>query len=271
MAKRKRNVTPEQIDQWLKESRGQGSREMYKPWMKIQDVSSNGTSVRRNGLIIQRQYNFMSRLEDDYFCCLEGLQLVPNSAVIIDIREQYPLLPFEETMAIAEMLNIKHPRDPQTQNDIVMTTDFLITELKDGVEVDFARTVKPSRELDKKRVIEKFEIERVYWEHRGVDWGIVTEHDTPKVFVKNVRDLRKYLVLDNISEVYLDVISTEILAEIHKTKLPINKFCLQIDARLGINNGTSLRIIKHLIANRKLPVNLFKPLSPTTPLNLVGN
>ncbi|MCS1394206.1 TnsA endonuclease N-terminal domain-containing protein [Lysinibacillus boronitolerans] len=35
-------------------------------------------------------------------------------------------------------------------------------------------------ELLKQRVIEKFEIERVYWERRQIDWDIVTELGIPK-------------------------------------------------------------------------------------------
>lgn len=37
--------------------------------------------------------------------------------------------------------------------------------------------IKPSKDLEKKRVIEKFEIERAYYETKGTDWGIVTEKE----------------------------------------------------------------------------------------------
>jgi len=37
--------------------------------------------------------------------------------------------------------------------------------------------IKPSKDLKKKRVIEKFEIERAYYETKGIDWGIVTEKE----------------------------------------------------------------------------------------------
>ena len=44
-----------------------------------------------------------------------------------------------------------------------------------------ARTVKPSKDLNKPRVIELFEIEREYWNNRGVDWAIVTEKEISEV------------------------------------------------------------------------------------------
>nr|WP_255193827.1 TnsA endonuclease N-terminal domain-containing protein [Brevibacillus laterosporus] len=43
------------------------------------------------------------------------------------MREQFPLLPLEETIVIANELGINHPTDPKTGSPIVMTTDFLLT------------------------------------------------------------------------------------------------------------------------------------------------
>lgn len=58
------------------------------------------------------------------------------------IQEQYPLLPIEETIIIANELGIKHPTDPKSGEPIVMTTDFLVTT-KNNTEVKkFARTLK---------------------------------------------------------------------------------------------------------------------------------
>ena len=46
---------------------------------------------------------------------------------------------------------------------------------------EVARTVKMKDELLKERVLEKFEIEREYWQRRDIDWGIVTEEEIHKV------------------------------------------------------------------------------------------
>ncbi|WP_180270695.1 TnsA endonuclease N-terminal domain-containing protein [Sporanaerobium hydrogeniformans] len=79
---------------------------------------------------------------------------------VIDIREQYPLFPLQETLLITKELGIQHPKHPKTQEPIVMTTDFLITIKDAEAEVrDIVRTFKYKKELLKKRVLEKFEIE----------------------------------------------------------------------------------------------------------------
>lgn len=147
---------------YLKEGRGQGAGENYKPWILIHDFPSRGISARISGRTTGRIHHLLSRNEEFYFYILDA------DPDVLDIREQFPLR-LSETMAIARKMNIRHP----WKNDFpfVMTTDFLVTK-KDGF---YARTVKHSDELDNPRVIEKFSIEHAYWSSKGIDWKIVTE------------------------------------------------------------------------------------------------
>lgn len=84
MAKRKRNID---IDKIIKEGRGDGKGENYKPWIKIQDVPSLGRSSRISGIKTGRQHELLSDMERNYFLFLE------YSDKVQDIREQFPLLP----------------------------------------------------------------------------------------------------------------------------------------------------------------------------------
>ncbi len=52
------------------------------------------------------------------------------------------MLPIGETILIAEELGIEHPNQPQTCEDIVTTTDFLLTVNNGNQVVDVASTVK---------------------------------------------------------------------------------------------------------------------------------
>lgn len=95
---------------------------------------------------------------------------------VVDIREQYPLLPLEKTLFIAEKLRIKHPRDSKTRQPIVMTTDTLLT-VKAGDDFRFiAHTIKLISKLNK-RVIEKFQIEKEYFKDLGINWALITENE----------------------------------------------------------------------------------------------
>lgn len=120
MAKRKRQTNELSNEKKLKQGRGAGSGESYKPWLHIQDVASRGLSTRIKGMKTNRVHHLLSRLE---LYCFYNFDW---SEQVIDIREQYPL-DQEETLAIAKMLNIKHPRVPRTRDWVVMTTDFLVT------------------------------------------------------------------------------------------------------------------------------------------------
>ncbi|WP_232782719.1 TnsA endonuclease N-terminal domain-containing protein [Macrococcoides caseolyticum] len=51
-------------------------------------------------------------------------------------------------------------------------------------------------ELLKVSVIEKFEIERVYWERQQIDWGILTELENPKEMARNISYILDYYNLE---------------------------------------------------------------------------
>ncbi len=79
MSKRSR---ASKIDKWVKEGRGTGIGADYQPWLKIQDVSSSGRSTRLKGIKTNRQHEFLSDLERNYF------YLTEFSDFIVGIREQ---------------------------------------------------------------------------------------------------------------------------------------------------------------------------------------
>lgn len=57
MAKRKRKLD---IAKMLKEGRGAGKGDKYKPWIIIQDVPSLGRTSRIKGIKTGRQHEFLS-------------------------------------------------------------------------------------------------------------------------------------------------------------------------------------------------------------------
>lgn len=64
MSKRKRTS---EIEQWIKQGRGTGIGVDYKPWLKIQDVSSKGRSTRLKGIKTNRQHEFLSEFRTQLF------------------------------------------------------------------------------------------------------------------------------------------------------------------------------------------------------------
>ncbi len=170
----RRFKTQADIERYIEQGYGQGEGRDYKPWLRVQDVPSRGRSRKVSGSKVDRVYHLLSDLEFAYFLTLEF------SERVIDIREQYPILPVEEAQDIAASLGIKYPNYPGTKVPFVLTTDFLVTYLgEDGQPRLGARTVKYEEDLspspDLEWTLQKLEIERVLWMNRVVDWSVVTD------------------------------------------------------------------------------------------------
>ncbi|WP_394231024.1 TnsA endonuclease N-terminal domain-containing protein [Bacillus thuringiensis] len=258
MSKRKRTS---EIEKWIKEGRGSGIGINYKPWLKIQDVSSLGRSTRLKGIKTSRQHEFLSDLERNYF------YLTEHSDFVFDIREQFPLLPLEETIVIADELGIKHSTDPKTGEPIVMTTDFLLTVDKGQGVFEVARTVKMKDELLKERVLEKFEIEREYWQRRDIDWGIVTEEEIHKVMARNISyihdyyNIRDYDVFQKMSSQLIEDLSLSLMHRLLNDSRSIRIITSEFDSDTHLPFGSGVTLFYHLLAQKIIVIDMLKPIN----------
>ncbi|MBU6134012.1 TnsA endonuclease N-terminal domain-containing protein [Clostridium tertium] len=245
-------------EKMIKEGRGYGIGREYIPWLKIQDVPSLGRATRLKGIKTGRQHEFLSDMERNYFYILE------YSDNVIDIREQFPLLPLEETILIANELGINHPKHPETGEFIVMTTDFLLTVDGEDKMLERARTIKAKDDLLDKRVIEKFEIERVYWSKKGIDWGIVTEEEIDKAIAHNISYVHGYKDISNL-DCFIDIATNEIkdliyefLKRIVDDERPMRVICSEFDNEMLLGKGSGLSIFKYLVINKVIEIDIKK-------------
>lgn len=263
MAKRKRKTNELSNEKKLKQGRGAGSGENYKPWLHIQDVASRGLSTRIKGIKANRVHHFLSRLELFCFYCFDW------SEDVIDIREQYPL-DQKETLAIAKMLNIKHPRVPRTLDWVVMTTDFLVTMRQPVGTYETAFSVKYSEEAAHSRTIEKFEIEKFYWTRRGIEWSVITEKNINRTLVQNIEWIHSFSNLNWLLKSFPPSLFQEVadflLAEIFNGQTPLRRATDSCDKKFNFVAGVSLSIARHLIATRKWRIDMTLPIHPEKPL-----
>ncbi|WP_368657332.1 TnsA endonuclease N-terminal domain-containing protein [Metabacillus halosaccharovorans] len=265
MSKRTRTS---KIDKWIKEGRGSGIGLEYKPWLNIQDVSSLGRSSRPKGIKTERQYEFLSDLERNYF------YLAEYSDFVVDIREQFPLLPLEETIVIADELGIEHPTDPKNGEPIVMTTDFLLTLDKGQGVFEVARTIKMKDELLKERVLEKFEIEREYWQRRNIDWAIVTDEDIPKTLARNISyvhgpyHIKDYDVFQEMNEIHIEELAISLMQRLLNQTNSIRAITNEFDIDTHLPFGSGLTLFYHLIAQKIIQINLLEALNLEQPIKI---
>lgn len=165
---------------WIRAGYGQGEGDGFKPFVYVRDVPSEGTSSMVRSRITGRTHHYLSSGEFSVHLLAE------YSRTIVDIREQYALLPWEETQEIAAKLGIKHPVIPFTKTPSVLTTDLLLS----FKEPDGVRLVAISFKLEKdltRRTLEKLLLERAYWNRRGITWQLVTDKNLPSIRAGNLR------------------------------------------------------------------------------------
>ena len=192
MSKR-RGATPENVRAWLKRGDGQGEGKDYRPFLHVRDVPSLGRSSMVLGLKTGRVHHYLSDLEYYHHILSE------YEPSVLDIREQYALLPWEETQEIADELCIAHPRYPGTKTPIVMTSDIVLTFRRPESYCGAVISIKRSEALapDQRqfhRTLEKLLIEKTYWERRGIPWCVSTEKHIPLVRAQNLNLLRTSIV-----------------------------------------------------------------------------
>lgn len=259
MAKRKYGWDAKKIERYIKQGRGQQEGKNYKPWLLAQDLPSTGRDGQREGWKTGRDHHLLSDLESNYFYLLEW------SSTVTDIREQFPLLPIEETVSIAEELGIKHSNDNKTKEIVVMTTDFVINI---GSK-EFVRTLKYAGDLEDARTMEKLEIEREYWRRRNIDWGIVTDKEIPEILCENVKWVRKEYYNPDVSKLgpfIVESIEKIVYQLIQDETTPLSIATSHTDDRLGLEPGTSLAMIRHFIARKRWIVNMNVKIIPSLPL-----
>lgn len=178
MARRKLQSIQD-FDRALKNGYGRGEGKDYKPWITVQDVPSTGTRSEIWGLKTKRVHHTLSSLETELFYLLEF------SDSVIDIREQFPLIPLTFSLKISTILGIDPPKHPLSKKPIVLTTDFVITKKINNEIVYEAVSVKPEGLLSQ-RNLEKIEIERVWWELQGVKFWVFTGNEQTKIQSKNI-------------------------------------------------------------------------------------
>ena len=255
MSKRSRTWNEVKYRKYLAEGRGQGTLAEYKPWVQIQDFPSKGVVSRVKGLKTGRVHHLMSNLELSFFYLLDW------SDKSSDIREQFPLIDISDAIDIADRCGIRYPYDNISGFPYVLTTDFLVTTDNGLV----ARSVKPSVELSRPRVREKLEIERRYWQKRGVDWRIVTENEIPRIKVRNIEWL---LSGCNFSDIVTDGEKARDCEE-YFINLYDDGNCTvvaviqHVEILYGLSAGAGMALFKMLIRQKRIPIDLNKEICLT--------
>lgn len=233
----------------LDEKRGEGIGKGYLPFIKVGEFSSSGESVRVNSATVGRTHHFFSGIELAAFLVFDWCKDV------IDIREQFPL-PLTDTLNICSQLGISHPQEKGKLK--IVTTDLLI-DFSNGSQL--AIPIKPAKRLDDKRVIEKLQIEKSFWEGSSVPCSIFTDQDISNEIKMNLKWIKPLIDIDveaNYSFTKQDVI--DLIVRLAKyPRAFVARHCAKLDDEYQVDPGTHIAVFRFGIANQFLKAPLKIP------------
>lgn len=256
-------TTERGIAKRLREGRGQGEGANYIPWFLVREFSSRGYRTVTWSAKFLRKIHLFSMLEWWVFLLLEWDQAV------ISLKEQLPL-DRDITRELAPTLGIKrHPRVGKV--DVVMTTDFLVVMRSPQGDRKVAIAVKWLKDLRKRRVIEKLEIERAYHAAHDTEFKIMTERDISRVLVNNLDFVRHMLRPGSMLDIpAASMVAADTVMRPHLGLKTWSCMCEDCDKTLDLKPGTAARIARYLIATNAWPVDLTQPITAGKPLRLIS-
>ncbi len=263
MTKRNQKASLNTVKRKKIQQRGVGRLVDYKPWNTIQDTASNSLVTRIKGWKTGRIHQIFSHLQ------LQFLYLLEWSPQVIDIREQFPL-DQAETIALAGEIGSSKLAE-QISGGNLICLEFLIT-VKNGIGTkEIARTVASSNFLAYKNSAEKLEIQRRYWAFRDIDWGIVTEKEIDSTIVKNIEWVHPLLdacCLAPLTAEQIKQAQSLVIPKIQEQDSTLREITVACDEKLNLATGSALSIVRHLIANKLILVDMTIPIQPARTLKL---
>lgn len=253
MGRRRDSWTQATCDRYIKEGRGKGEGKDYKPWLTVRDVSSKGRSARVPGWKTGREHHFLSDHERRLFYFCEW------SDVVMDIREQFPLLNLDLALKIAEEMEWKYPRDSESNTPYILTTDFMLTLKQNGKRSQLAFAVKTAKDLEKQSVAARLEIEKRYFTAEGTEWAIITDKEIPKLLAENVEWVHSAYWLETTADMdaqNLKDVSSILKFRLQESDLPINQVTTALDKEMNLEPGTALYLFKHLVARKEIIMDM---------------
>lgn len=179
--------TPELIAKKIAEGRGRGFGSTYTPWIKVGEIRSNGEQRIVLGRKTGRLHHYLSRGESNHHLFAEF------NDKVIDIREQYPVLPVDYTLEVAKKLGVKHPAFNGQPS--VITFDFFLTIKQANAREHLVRSIKRSDDLKKVRVLEKLQLEKQICVEQGYRYEVITETQMNPVTLANLKFLWNWTLL----------------------------------------------------------------------------
>ncbi len=243
--------------------RGKGVRQgvEYKPWLKIRDVPSSGTSSSVLGIRIPRLYNFLSELETIYFYLIER----QNST--IDIQEQWPILDIDRTLELCAEYGVRHTY--RGFNPEPFTIDFLITTLNiQNKPIVRAASIKTPEDAKNPLIRQRLLIEYLWCKERGIEWTLVDTSRFTKTLLENLRFMRSWHRQRYTPNPEVEALFLEQFHFTYRNNILLDEIIQRISKKMLINTDLALDMFRYCAWFNHIQISLEHSLALDKPIIL---
>jgi hypothetical protein len=253
MGRKRKNITAADRDRWIARWYKNMADGFYEPYIRTHDLSSLGNKYRMCGPKSEGQsHHFLSYNE------ALAYSVYAFSTKVDRIYDQYPLLPVTKTIAIANLLGIRHPRYPVTNVYAVMSSD-LIVRYKTGEIIAIA--VKPENQLYEKRVEEKLAIEKAFWAVNDTEWSVLTDTKLRIQPLKTLHKLHSFWQLEEALIPIADIWTRSFCALlIENPQVRASSLIREASIMTGIEENQGDRVFRYSLWNKHLAMDWNQPL-----------
>ena len=183
---------------------------------------------------------------------------------VLGMSTQLYLEPLDEVEEIAKQLGV---RPPDHKRKHWLSTDIVVDVTRPWGTQRIAVYVKYADELLRKRVKEKRDIERIFWERRGVEFRVETDQSLEREFRRNLQHA-------DLCAIALDALelgpeATRILADLESLmeqnpRASLGQITDLVDCDRVLEPGLAMTVLWAAIWRGRLAADLFKPIRPSS-------
>lgn len=132
--------------------------------------------------------------------------------------------------------------------------------------------MKSSKILERKTTLEKLEMERRYWQIKGVDWAIVTEKDINRDKAKNIEwALSSIHMLPDMRFNEDDIVElgSALQFRLANSTKSIRSVIADFDYDYALDTGTGLFLFRYLVAVKAIKIDMETPIDLNAPANSI--
>lgn len=246
----------------LRRGFGLGTQESYRPWLRVRDVPSTGSSGNPCGIKIPRIYHLLSEPERIYFFLLE------RQPDVVDIREQFPILHLHGTLELCAALGVTHPRHGRFPEPF--TFDFMVTRQCASGLTHYARSIKTPEDALTPEVRRRLNVEYQWSRQNDLDWRLVDTGDFTKDLLSTLVFMRgwfrhRYKPTANAVEAF-----TSGFMHVYRQNVPLRELLLECSSYMRISPDEGQNAFRYSAWVDRIRLNLSHRLAMNLPVVLHG-